>query len=145
VADRARATRRGIYTPFRTLPPEPVEGPRLAKSTIIQRISRSPRRILADAWSTISAVDAHARACKACNRRKHDPGLQITMGALLDPHLEPFQACRIANRLEAEERTARKAYMAAGHSLPVVKGLQSLLILAPLGLLIARAAVGVLA
>jgi len=138
---------RPSYTPFRTLPPEPVKPPASENLREIRKISRSPLQILAKAWSrAISRTDAHSRDCKACNRRRHDPGLQVTMGALLDPHLDPYQPCRIARALENDERLAREAYRAARGPLPVVLSeLKSLLILAPLGLLIARAAVGVLA
>jgi hypothetical protein len=68
------------------------------------------------------------------------------MGALLDPHLEPYRPCRKARALDEEERTARKAYTEAGYSLPVLPGLKALfLLIAPTALFWASAAQGVLA
>ena len=69
-------------------------------------------------WTrAIQETDRHSLKCRACNRRRHPEVLAKATGTLAA--IDPFKPCREALRLHEAEVAARRAYIAAGGTLPV--------------------------
>jgi hypothetical protein len=72
---------------------------------------------VADWNQAIQETDRHALKCRTCNRRRHPETLARQTGTLAS--IDPFKPCREADALHEAEVEARRAYLAAGGTLPV--------------------------
>lgn len=79
---------------------------------------QNPLVFRVDEWTrAIQETDRHSRACRPCNRRRHPEALAKATGTLVS--IDPFKPCREALKLHEDEVAARRAYLAAGGTLPV--------------------------
>lgn len=83
-----------------------------------QEKPQNPLGLRVEDWNqAIRETDRHSLKCRACNRRRHPEALAKATGTLTS--IDPFKPCREAVALHDAEVAARKAYIAAGGTLPV--------------------------